>query len=444
MNNKRLFLAVTLAMLIPVLAACGTVNGPDVDDAITASGMISADEVNISAEIGGKVEQVFVQEGGQVEAGDLLFEVEDTILLAQQEQALAAVELAQASVEAAQAQLTGAQIQYEIALQGSRLQDYQGRLSAWQTPQSGEIDTPVWYFDKDERIAALEAEIQLAEQDYQVRLANLEDVLADATNEDFIEVEVRLANAQATFNIALQTLEQAAAGGDDMEDAAQQSHDAALSELDAAQTNYDRLLTTSVAEEVLEARAQAAVAKARLQNAQDGLALLLSGEDSLQVQAATAAVTMAETALTQAEANLLQAQAALNLIAIQIDKTQVTAPVSGVILTLSVDAGELVGAGVVTMTIAQLETVELTVYIPEDVYGRISLGDEALVNVDSFPDKTYTAFVTYISGEAEFTPRNVQTAEGRTSTVYAVRLTLDNPQLELKPGMPADVTFSDN
>jgi hypothetical protein len=64
--------------------------------------------------------------------------------------------------------------------------------------------------------------------------------------------------------------------------------------------------------------------------------------------------------------------------------------------------------------------------------------------VDSFPDKTYTAFVTYISDEAEFTPRNVQTAEDRTSTVYAVRLTLDNPQLELKPGMPADVTFSDN
>jgi HlyD family secretion protein len=323
------------------------------------------------------------------------------------------------------------------------LQDYESRLSAWQTPQSDEIDTPVWYFDKEEQIAAMQAEIALAEEDYQVRQANLVDVLSDATNEDFVEVEVRLANAQATFNIAFQTLQQAAAAGDDLEDAAQRSYDSALSELNAAQTDYDRLLTTSSAEEVLEARAQVAVAKTRLQNAQDALTLMYTGEESLQVQAAAASVTMAETALNQAQANLLQAQAALNLVALQIEKTLVTAPFSGVILTMNIDAGELVGAGSLTMTIAQLETVSLTVYVSEEVYGQINLGDEALVSVDSFPGKTYAAFVTYISDQAEFTPRNVQTSEGRTSTVYAVKLSLDNPQLELKPGMPADVTFSE-
>ena len=96
------------------------------------------------------------------------------------------------------------------------------------------------------------------------------------------------------------------------------------------------------------------------------------------------------------------------------------------------------------MTIAQLDQVTLTVYIPEDVYGQISLGDQALVTVDSFAGKTFTGFVTQISDQAEFTPRNVQTVEGRTSTVYAVKLTLENPQLELKPGMPADVTFTQN
>jgi HlyD family secretion protein len=202
------------------------------------------------------------------------------------------------------------------------------------------------------------------------------------------------------------------------------------------------MLTTSAAENVLEARAQTAVAKARLQNAQDSLAMLLSGEDSLQVQAAAAAVTMAETALAQAQANLLQAEAGLNLVDLQVAKTLVRAPISGTILSLSVDVGELVGAGVITMTIAQMDEVSVTVYISEDVYGQISIGDQAVVTVDSYPEKNYTAFVTYISDEAEFTPRNVQTAEGRTSTVYAVKLTLANPLLELKPGMPADVNFS--
>jgi HlyD family secretion protein len=406
--------------------------------------MISVEEVNISSEIGGKVEDVLVVEGQSVEKGDLLFKVEDTLLTAQYQQTQSAVDLAAASVTAAEAQLEGAQIQFQIALQGSRLQDYQDRLTAWQSPQSGEIDTPVWYFNKDEQIAALGEEIDLAQEDYRIRQENLEDVLADATNEDLIAVETRLANAQATFNIALVTLQQAALAGDDLEDAAQKGYDAALSELEAAQTEYDRLLTTSSAEEVLEARAQVSVAKARLQNAQDSLALLLSGEDSLQVKAAESSMTMAETALVQAEANLLQAQSALHLVELQIEKTSVNAPLSGVILSLNVDPGELVGAGVITMTIAQLDQVTLTVYIPEDVYGQISLGDQALVTVDSFPGKTFSGFVTHISDEAEFTPRNVQTVEGRTSTVYAVKLTLENPQLELKPGMPADVTFTEN
>ena len=444
MNIKRNLAILFLILTLPLATACGSVNGTELDDSLTASGMISADQVNISSEIGGKVVEVFVAEGQAVDADDQLFKVEDTFLVAQFEQTQAAVDLADASVSAAEAQLAGAKIQYEMALQGARLQDYQSRLTSWQTPQSNEVDTPVWYFNKDEKIAALQAEIVLAENDYEIRLANLDDVLDDATNQDFVEVETRLANAQASFNIASLTLQQAASVGDDLEDAAQKGYDLALSELNAAQTEYDRLLTTSASDNVLEARAQTAVAKARLQNAQDSLAMMLSGEDSLQVQAASSSVTMAETALVQAQANLAQAEAASNLVDLQIEKTLVRAPLDGMILSLNVDAGELVGAGVITMTIAQLDQVSLTVYVPENVYGKISIGDQAFVTVDSYPEKSYTAFVTYISNEAEFTPRNVQTAEGRTSTVYGIKLTLSNPLLELKPGMPADVNFSVN
>lgn len=440
---KRNLASLLFLLALPLISACGA-NGTEIDENISASGMISAEQVNISSEIGGKVLEVFVVEGQAVEAEDQLFKVEDSFLIAQHEQVEATVKLAEASLRAAEAQLAGAHLQFEIALQGSRLQDYQNRLTAWQTPQSNEIDTPVWYFNKDEQIAALQSEVDLAGEDFLIRKANLEDVLADATNEDFIQVENRLANSQASFNIASVTFQQAAASGNELKDAAQKGYDSALSELNAAQTEYDRLLTTSAAENVLEARAQAAVSKARLQNAQDALAIMLSGDDSLQVQAAASAVTMAETALEQAQANLLQAEAGLNLVGMQVDKTLVTAPMSGMILSLSVDAGELVGAGVIALTIANMDVVSITVYIPEDVYGQIAIGDQAVVTVDSYPQKTYTAFVTHISNEAEFTPRNVQTAAGRTSTVYAVKLSLANPLLELKPGMPADVTFTSN
>jgi HlyD family secretion protein len=79
--------------------------------------------------------------------------------------------------------------------------------------------------------------------------------------------------------------------------------------------------------------------------------------------------------------------------------------------------------------------------VPEDRYGEIHLGQQASVKVDSFPDLTFTSDVTHIADQAEFTPRNVQTAEGRSSTVYAIKLTVTDPQDKLKPGMPADVTF---
>ena len=97
------------------------------------------------------------------------------------------------------------------------------------------------------------------------------------------------------------------------------------------------------------------------------------------------------------------------------------------------------GSGLLTM--ARLSDLTITVYIPEDRYGEISVGQIASVTADSFPDESFTATVVYISGKAEFTPRNVQTAEGRKTTVFAIKLMLEDTSGKLKPGMPADVLF---
>ena len=116
----------------------------------------------------------------------------------------------------------------------------------------------------------------------------------------------------------------------------------------------------------------------------------------------------------------------------------------GVVLVRSVEVGEVIQAGLPVLTIGKLDTLKVTVYIPENQYGQIRLGQQANLSVDSFPNETFAAKVTRISDKAEFTPQNVQTQEGRQTTVYAVELSVNNPDGKLKPGMPVDVTFVGN
>jgi multidrug resistance efflux pump len=125
----------------------------------------------------------------------------------------------------------------------------------------------------------------------------------------------------------------------------------------------------------------------------------------------------------------------------QLKKLVITAPASGVILDSEIEVGEVVQPGATLVSIGQIDNLKITVYVPEDRYGQIKLGMEAQVKVDSYPTQRFKAQVTYIADKAEFTPRNVQTAEGRRTTVFAVELSVANPDGKLKPGMPADVTF---
>jgi len=441
MKTKQFFLVLLIASMGLFLAACGGTAEVEDTDLLSASGVISAKDLNISSEMSGKVTEIHVNEGDWVEEGNVLFNLDDEIISAQYDQAKAAVGVAESTIRAAEAQLDAARIQYDLAVQGVRAQDQEFRAATWQTPQVNEIDLPVWYFVKTENIAALEVEAGNAEEELVIFQADLADLLDDISNNDFMAAEEDLAAAQAALSISAFTLQQASQAQDreDLVDVAEEMHDSALADLESAQLTYDRLLTTNSAEEVLEARAKVAIAQARYDNAMDALLFYQTGDQSLQLKAAEAGVIQAETAVSQAEAGLIQAQAALKVLEISIKKTEVIAPVSGVILARNLEKGELIAAGSIVMTVGMLDEVSLTVYVPEDTYGRVSIGQEAIVTVDSFPNKTYTGKVTYIADQAEFTPRNVQTTEERKTTVFAVKVTLENTNLDLKPGMPADV-----
>ena len=189
------------------------------------------------------------------------------------------------------------------------------------------------------------------------------------------------------------------------------------------------------------------VARANLETAIAQLLLVEEGARTEQVEAARAqrdaARAQADAAAEQvaaAEAQAAAARAALAAIDTQVGDLTIASPIDGVVLTRAIEPGEFAAPGATLMVIGNLDSLEITVYVPEDRYGVLSPGQSAEVRVDS-SDQVFVGRITHIADEAEFTPRNVQTPEGRASTVYAIKLAVEDPSGHLKPGMPADVTF---
>jgi HlyD family secretion protein len=428
-------------------------NGP-----LEASGTIEAVEVIISPELAGRILEVYHGEGDHVSIGEPLFRIDDELLQSQRKRAEAALETAKANLEVArsaketaQANVEAAKIQLQTVIQSAHMEEMKSRIRAWSENIPSEFSLPVWYFEKNEKIEAAKKEVESAQNALDIEETNFDTLMNSLGGTKFIEAEKRLSNAQAAFLIAKDLLDRAKSQRDEeLKDYAQTIYDSAKGELDAAQSMYDQLLSGRTAEDVKEARARLAVARERYESALDYWYSLLTGEESLQVESARASLKLAEANLVQAENAIVQAQklveqyqAELDLIDVQLKKLVVKSPTSGVVLTRNIEPGETIQPGAAAMTIGQLDQLTITVYISEDRYGLISVGQHANVIVDSFPGETFDATVVRIADRAEFTPRNVQTEEGRRTTVFAIKLSIANPEGKLKPGMPADVVFEE-
>ena len=487
MKNRRIPIIAVLVLAAIIGGYYGIrAMGAGANGALKASGTIEATTVNVSPELAGKVRQVLVQEGDPVESGQVLFRLDDTLLQAQRQAAAAGLAAAQTAAQTAQAAYASAQAQYTLAETAARAQSHATRLADWSGKTPGYFDQPKWYFTQEEQLAAAEAEVSAAEAGISQAEKALAGVVGKVSNAQFVAAEQRLAQARSSYLVALQVQAEGQATGAglspdqldlsgldiqlpcfttpagrkcvpryvvrtriahtlpnnaELADAAQTAYDAASAELTAAERAYDELLDSAQAQDVLQARAALAVANERYQVAQERLSALQTGEQSLQVAAAAAGLEQAKHAAQQAQDGVAQAAANLQLLEAQLEKLSVQAPMAGVILTRNVEPGEYVAPGAAALTMGDLSALTITVYVPEDRYGEIHLGQGAAVSVDSFPEEEFSAQVSQISDQAEFTPRNVQTVEGRSSTVYAIKLTVQDPQGRLKPGMPADVTF---
>lgn len=137
-------------------------------------------------------------------------------------------------------------------------------------------------------------------------------------------------------------------------------------------------------------------------------------------------------------ANVHAARQNLNLSRVRLDYTSLHAPKTGVITVRQAELGEVMLPNTPVVTIADIDHLWLRGYISETDLGRVRWGQPATVRTDTFPGKTYKGRVSFISSEAEFTPKSVETHKERVTLVYRIKIDLDNPNHELKPGMPAD------
>lgn len=470
MNEVKPLKIILLTIILIILSSCDTLM-PTEENPLSASGVIEAVEVSVSPEISGRVAEVSFDVGDQVEAGETMFRLEADTLRAQRELALAAQDLAQAQLEtahtsldsaqaaisAAEAGVASANAQYELVLENARIQDQPGRSSAWNENLPREFSLPVWYFQTDEIISAAKSEVEKTKKAYEIETANYESVRDLASNADLKAAEERLLNAQTAFLIAeeLKDRKIQREGIEEIKDYLEIIHDEAQAELDAAQTAYETMLTDQSFADVLEARARLAVAKERYETTLDKLDSLLTGSNATTVKAAEAGIVQAEAVVNQAQANLVQAEsgvaqaeqgvaqakAGIDVIDLQIAKLEVPSAVSGTVMSRNIQPGEVIPAGTAAFTVGQLDQLTIKVYVPENIYGQIKIGDPASVQVDSFPGESFSAQVIRIADQAEYTPRNVQTQDDRQTTVFEIQLSVNDSTGRLKPGMPADVDF---
>ncbi len=195
-------------------------------------------------------------------------------------------------------------------------------------------------------------------------------------------------------------------------------------------------------------------AEAGLRSAKEKSELVVIGPREEQIEAAAAQVRRARAGLQAAEANQIELRrrqevttrrekvkrqiAQVGVVASQLDDTIATSPIDGVVLVKAAEIGEVLAPGSTVVTVGDIDHPWLRGYINERDLGRVKLGAKARITTDSFPGKSYWGYVSFISSQAEFTPKQIQTFEERVKLVYRIKIEVANPERELRLNMPVD------
>jgi len=296
--------------------------------------------------------------------------------------------------------------------------------------------------------AEFDREVALRQAEVQAAQAALAELVAGSRPEEIARERAAVSRAQARLDELL-------AGARPQEIAAAKAAvKRAGAEVDRLRKEYERQ-ERLFKKEVISAREYEAawaafeVAQAKLAESEEQLKLIQEGPRKEQIEQARQALAEARERLSllergprkeqieQASARLKQAQEALALAKIRRDYTTLISPLSGIVLSEAIEPGERVAPGTAVITVGDLSKVYLRAYINETDLGRVKVGQKVQVMTDTYPDKVYEGRISFISSESEFTPKNVQTETERVKLVYRIKVDIPNPEMELKPGMPA-------
>jgi HlyD family secretion protein len=229
--------------------------------------------------------------------------------------------------------------------------------------------------------------------------------------------------------------------------------DLARADWERAQTLYkNQDISTSQFD---QARTKFSAATAQLAQAEQRLALVREGPRKEEIAGARAQLARSQAAVRTAEANRIElrrkeqelaarraeidrARAQAGMTEAQLGDTTIASPIDGVVLTKSAEQGEVIAAGTPIVSIGDIDHPWLRAYVSETDLGRVKLGAKVNLTTDSYPGKVYTGTISFISSEAEFTPKQIQTKEERVKMVYRIKVDVDNRARELKNNMPVD------
>ena len=383
---KKLILAV---VLIAVLGTAGVLAYRSLHtaptDRILVSGNIELNQVDIAFKTSGRLIERAVNEGDPVKKGMVIARLDREQLLRQHETAQAALATSQATLAEAQS-----------ALQ-------------WQQ-------------------ATMQADLQLKNADVSAAESQLLQLKNGARPQEIQQANAAVAAAQAQYDQASKDWERA--------QSLYKEEDISTSQYDGFRTRFE-----STGANLKQAKEQAGLVQAgpRSELIEGASAQVARARAGLKMgQANSIETTRREQEITARRSDIERARAQLALVDSQLADTIAVSPIDGMVLVKAADVGEVLGPGTSVVTVGDIDRPWLRAYIREQDLGRVKVGSQARVTTDSFPGKTYEGRVSFVSSEAEFTPKQIQTAEERVKLVYRVKIDIDNPRHELKSNMPAD------
>ncbi len=386
-KRLRIILPILVAIIIGIIVF-NVFNHRNDASSLRFSGNIEVTEAQMSFRIPGRLEVRPVEEGDSVKANQTLARLEkrdQTIALAQAEANLAYAKSILAELEA-----------------GSRKEDLD--RAAAKAMQARQVLTELQNGSRIQDIETAKADLNSARAAEQSAIVQLKQAKIDQNRYLTLYKQDSVSkNTLETYQLLFETAENRVKEAGARTKAAKQ-----------------RLELQKIGPRIEQIHG----AEAALKQAEAEYALIKAGPRKESIDQARAKVQVAGETVSQARQ--------------QLSYTKLTAPMNAVVLTTSAEAGEYLNPASPVLTLGRLDRPWLRAYIDETDLGRVKLGQQVVVTTDAFPDKTYSGRVSYISSQAEFTPKTVQTFEERVKLMFRIKVLLDNPRNELKPGMPAD------